>query len=143
MSSFDKDIWNVSTEDGRNFTLLERITYTAADGSVYVIPAGATTDGASTPAGLWPTIPPFGRYWKAAVLHDWLYRGSRMPKEQCDALLLEAMAALGVSKLERDLIYQGVHLGGESSFEADRQHMIVIQSVTTTTATAPAAPANS
>lgn len=37
-----------------------------------VVPAGFVTDGASVPRPLWPLFPPTGRYFAAAVVHDWL-----------------------------------------------------------------------
>lgn len=111
---------DVRTSDGRNFTLLSPFSYTARDGTVYTVPAGTTSDGASTPRLLWREIPPFGQYWLAAFLHDWLYRCSTFPKVLCDALLLEAMTVLQVSPLEAHAIFEGVHLGGWSSFDADR-----------------------
>jgi len=117
---FDKTTIAVSTSDGRNFTLLEPLTYTAQNGVVYVIPAGSQSDGASTPPVLWPTIPPFGPYWLAAFFHDWLYRYSQYPKDLCDDLLREAMLSLGVSHFLAETIYEGVHFGGWSSFDSDR-----------------------
>ena len=111
----------VKTSDGRNFVLLEELIFDSTrTGKTYVAPAGSTTDGASTPAFLWPTIPPFGPYWLAAVLHDWAYRVSDLPKGECDDLLLEAMESLGVNKALSDAIYEGVHWAGQDSFETDR-----------------------
>ncbi len=117
---FSRTDFAVRTSDGRNMVLLEEITYTARDGRVITIPAGSASDGASTPPALWPTLPPFGRYWPAAFLHDYLYRCSDLPKALCDDLLLEAMQSLGVEALEARVIYEGVHYGGASSFAEDR-----------------------
>lgn len=110
----------VESSDGRNFTLLEDLVFDSKSGVTYTAPAGSQTDGASTPAFLWPTIPPFGPYWLAAVLHDWAYRYSQVPKGVCDDLLLEAMESLGVNKALSDAIYEGVHWAGMDSFDTDR-----------------------
>ena len=139
MNHFENLPFQVATTDGRNFTLLADAFYVAKDGTRYCLPAGATSDGASTPAEVWPLIPPFGLYWPAAFLHDAAYRNTlfvcnsdnntditttrvkaALPKEKCDALLLEAMETLGVGMVERHTIYEGVVLGGKSSFETDR-----------------------
>lgn len=124
--------FKAATVDGRNFVLLTDVLYVAGDGTRYCLPAGAASDGASTPPEVWPLIPPFGRYWPAAYLHDAAYRNTllvwngtgwipaALPKAKCDALLLEAMTALGVGEIERGTIYEGVVIGGRSSFEADR-----------------------
>ena len=125
--------FQVSTVDGRNFTLLADAFYVAKDGTRYCLPAGSTSDGASTPSEIWPMIPPFGLYWPAAFLHDASYRNAllvwngngwvkaALPKEKCDALLLEAMETLGVGFVERQTIYEGVVVGGGSSFATDRK----------------------
>lgn len=120
MSGFTKKTLMVETEDGRNFTLLEPLIYIAKDGEVYTVPIGCTTDGASTPPALWPTIAPFGKYWLAAVLHDWAYRYSTLDKQHCDWLLKEAMVSLDVDALLADTIYEGVNLGGWKAYRDDR-----------------------
>jgi len=138
---FQANPFKVTTLDGRNFILAEDAFYTAANGSVYKMPVGATTDGASTPPILWENfgmewLPPFGSYWRAAVLHDCAYRNTlqveclamgaeawmkaALTKEQCDNLLREAMESLGTHNLTIDEIYEGVVNGGQSSFDADR-----------------------
>ena len=112
---------NVRTSDGRNFVNLEEWFFTTKAGVRIVVPIGTTSDGASTPREIWSFIPPFGTYWMAAFLHDYLYRLSSYPKEFCDVVLLEAMECLGVDVIERDAIYEGVHEEGESSFDEDRK----------------------
>ncbi|MDE2097293.1 MAG: DUF1353 domain-containing protein [Patescibacteria group bacterium] len=132
-TGFQSDVMVVTTADGRNFTLLSPTDYLATDGTLYRIPVGATSDGASTPPALWPVLPPFGRYWRAAVLHDAAYRGTlerqvdgvwesaNLPKAACDELLKEAMEGLGVDKAQVLEIYEGVHLGGGTAFAVDRK----------------------
>ena len=122
----------VSSLDGRNFVLLADAFYVAGDGTRYCLPAGASSDGASTPPEVWPLLPPFGKYWPAAYLHDAAYRNrllvwngldwspAALAKAKCDALLLEAMESLGVGLVERRTLYEGVVIGGTSSFEQDR-----------------------
>jgi hypothetical protein len=110
----------VKSGDGRNFTLLEAFTFTRPNGEVITVHVGAQSDGASTPAIMWPTLPPFGAYWLAAFLHDFLYRYTQEPKDKCDTILKEAMEALNVGWLDLDAIYDGVAIGGESAFNVDR-----------------------
>jgi len=82
------------------------------NGQPHVIPAGFVTDGASVPRGLWNLFPPFGRYNKAALLHDWLYQFGAMTRAQADYVFLEAMKELGVGLLTRWAMYSGVRAGG-------------------------------
>jgi hypothetical protein len=121
---FSTNSLKVQTSDGRNFVLLESFNYTSNEGVIITVPIGTTSDGASTPREIWCFIPPFGLYWMAAFLHDYLYRCTQMPKYQCDALLKEAMVYLGVDPIEREAIYEGVAIGGENSFDEDRKNQI-------------------
>jgi hypothetical protein len=118
---FPKLTLDVRTRDGRNVALLESLEYLTDGGERIVVPAGFESDGASTPQTIWNLFPPFGPYWLAAILHDWLYRRTQRPKAECDSLLKEAMRSLGVDLVTRDTIYEGVHLCGQSSFDEDRR----------------------
>lgn len=123
----------VRTNDGRNFVLQEPVIVQRDDGARFRVPVGASSDGASTPCELWPTLPPFGKYWLAAVVHDAAYRGTlerqtvkdewlpaMLPKLECDGLFLDCMIALGVNELERETLYEGVSRFGWKAFNADR-----------------------
>ena len=108
--------------DGRTWRLLEELRYRTPRGALVTVPAGFITDFASIPRIFWPLVPPLGRYNRATVLHDWLYRQAQMPTAQggwravdrveADRLLREAMVEGGVPWLTRWLIYLGVRLGG-------------------------------
>jgi hypothetical protein len=137
---------SICDQDGRNWKLLTPIIYCAKSGQIYIVPRGASTDGASTPAIIASIYPPFGAYWQSAILHDSCYQNTlraqpagfqpasgalshqevaQMPlaalaKEDCDLLLLEAMELSGVDETTARVIYEGVKLGGASSFKADR-----------------------
>lgn len=121
-SGFNTEYLLVTSSDGRNFKLAQAFSFKRPSGEIIEVPVGTESDGASTPAVLWPTIPPFGKYWKAAYLHDYLYRYTQRNKDDCDLILKEAMKSLGVNPLEIEAIYEGVNLGGESSFEQDRKN---------------------
>lgn len=120
-AGFSVDKLSCETNDGRNIVITVPFSYTRKDGIVINVPVGSKSDGASTPRILWQTIPPFGSYWKAAVLHDYLYRYSKYDKDFCDETLLEAMHILGVDEVIAHSIYEGVHLGGEFAFNDDRK----------------------
>lgn len=118
---FQSESLAVRSSDGRSFTLIEPLVYLSNREGTLVVPAGTTTDGASTPRALWRVIPPFGDYWMAAVLHDFLYRETTYPKDHCDRIFLEAMQSLGVPEALADAIYQGVNHFGQTSFNEDRR----------------------
>ena len=78
----------------------------------YCVPKDFQTDFASVPRFLWPLLPPHGRVKKAAILHDWLYQQSHIPREHCDRVFLEAMTADHVPPVQRWAMYEGVRLFG-------------------------------
>jgi len=135
---FQANGFKTYTKDGRNFVLLENVQYVSKNGTVYILPKGATSDGASTPPELWLTIPPFGSYWRAAYLHDCAYRNTllvqysppqvaeiqqipaNLTEDQSNDLLNEAMSLSGTHDVTMWEIYKGVCFGGASSFASDR-----------------------
>src|SRR4051794_33564779 len=61
----------VDRGDGSRWQLLEPLTYQGRD-EPFVVPAGFETDFASVPRALTWLLPRYGRYTKAAILHDHL-----------------------------------------------------------------------
>ncbi len=99
--------------DGRTWKLHESFTYHI--GSKYsrdkvIVPKGFITDFASTPWFLWAWIPSWGKYGKAAVVHDRLYHTHEVSRTMADLIFYEAMIVGGTPKWKAWLMYQGVHL---------------------------------
>ena len=130
---FKPPIAHVKTSDGLNVYLEQPLDYVAKNGTTVRAPVGTYTNGASTPSAVWTTFPPFGRYWLATVLHDAAYDNdlliwngtdfvkADLPKDQCDALLLEAMESLGVDLFTRNTIFEAVAHFGQPAFDAGRK----------------------
>lgn len=118
---FDKVRLATRSSDGHNVILAEPLTYTTAAGEDITVPEGAESDGASVPRAFWRVFPPFGDYWRAALLHDYLYRQTERPKAQCDRIFHEAMLACGVPRWKAWTIYQGVNLFGVFAFKNCRK----------------------
>lgn len=110
-------------DDGIHAVILDTITYTDAKGRVWPCPAGTVTDGASIPPQFWGLVgSPFtGKYRVAAVFHDVAYSTLGMVKDEADSMLREAAIELGCERWRADLIYDGVRLGGLSSFTDDQR----------------------
>lgn len=117
---FDKVQLKTESSDGHNVVLDEPLTYVTEAGESIVVPAGADSDGASTPEFIWNLFPPFGKYWRAALLHDYLYRHTDRPKAECDSIFLEAMKACDVPRMKRETIYLAVHWFGFAAFKSCR-----------------------
>lgn len=114
MSGF-LDPLDVTTEDGITWTVKQPMDYwTGPEGNriQIIVPIGQTTDFGSVPQKLWWIISPIGPATRAFVLHDYLYTVQTFTRLRADAILLEAMAVLSVSWLERSIIWLGVRAGG-------------------------------
>ncbi len=106
--------------DGRSWTLMEPLVY-ETDFATIEVPAGTMTDFASTPRLLWPIFPPFGRYNRAAVIHDYLYRNGLATRARADAIFLEAMKATGVATWRRVFMYLAVRAFGWRAYRGKLQ----------------------
>jgi hypothetical protein len=89
------------------------------------VPSGFQTDFASIPQCFWSILPPWGRWGKPAVIHDYLYskqgalfanqrygRTIIYDRKDCDEIFLEAMTVLGVNWLTRRIMYGAVRSFG-------------------------------
>lgn len=115
MSSFTTPLDIRANDDGRTFTLLTEFNYAIGElssGRLIRVPAGFVTDFASIPQIFWNILPPWGKYGKAAVLHDYMYKKQEFTRSFCDDILDESMEALGVKWLTRHAIWLGVRVGG-------------------------------
>lgn len=119
MSSFTTPL-RVTPVDGEDnlWELLEEFVYelgAKGSGVRVVCPKGERTDFASIPRIFWSILPPWGKYGKAAVVHDHLcvkkcYLDVNdnliyVTRAQGDAIFLEAMEVLKVPKLTRYTMY--------------------------------------
>lgn len=103
--------------DGHNYRLVNTFQYDSSIGTITVL-AEFVTDFASIPKFLWNILPPTGKYGKAAVIHDYLYRTpGAASKEIADAIFLEAMNALGVGFWTRYTMYLAVRLFGGCAYK--------------------------
>lgn len=125
MSSFTTEPWFEPMPNSKFWIVRRGFTYHI--GSKYgktkvVIPIGFKTDFASVPRFLWSILPPWGRYGKAAVVHDYLYQ-HRTPKsriqrifckerKEADRIFLEAMTVLKVRNWRKFPMYYAVKLAG-------------------------------
>lgn len=117
MNGFATPLLISSRPDGGSWMLEEDLVY--QNGSMTITAKkGLITDFASTPRFLWPVFPPFGRYNKAAALHDYIYNkpSLNISRQQADKIFLEAMAASAVPFLTRQIMYLAVRLFGSFAY---------------------------
>lgn len=109
--------------DDENWMVIAPYEFRSETGAIVTVPAGFITDGASVPRCLWAAIPPFGRHFNAAVVHDALYRGAvlmgdgkKFPKCICDTFFMEIMQRDEVPLARRIAMYEAVKTLGYSSY---------------------------
>lgn len=100
MRAFEGDLVVRSLDDD---CLLWRLEQPIRHGGI-TVPAGFETDAASIPKVIRVALPAWGKYARAAILHDWLYAnlawGNTLPgvptREAADRLFRDAMIASNV-----------------------------------------------
>jgi len=98
-------------DSGRRVILSKPYTVTLDD-ATFEIPAGFVTDFASVPRAFWRIVPPWGRYFPAAIVHDYLYSIHDRPKEAADKIFLLIMEALKIPAWRRHIMYRAVRWFG-------------------------------
>jgi hypothetical protein len=89
------------------------------------VPPGTETDGASVPRAFWNIFEPFGEYFRAAVIHDFLYSpaNDEYDRWEADIIFKEAMFNLGVPWQKREIIYHAVRVFGGRAFRGQPPRM--------------------
>jgi Protein of unknown function (DUF1353) len=99
---------------GSDWELLRLLEY-KGNRDHYEVPEGMKTDFASVPRVFVWFLPRYGRYTKAAILHDYLWRDAVRAGEltlaEADGLFRRAMWELGVPFLRRWLMWGAVRIG--------------------------------
>ena len=99
---------------GMDWELLRRLDY---DGKAdhFAVPVGQETDFASVPRAFVWLLPRYGRYTRAAILHDYLWRrgvpAGQLTLPEADGVFRRAMRELGVPFLQRWMMWAAVRLG--------------------------------
>lgn len=81
-------------------------------GSFMTVPTGFVTDGASIPFPFSIVLPRWGRWRRAAALHDYLYRVQITTRREADKQFLIALKASDVSAPVRYIFWAAVRLFG-------------------------------
>lgn len=120
------------TNDGRQLWALSAdLSYRTHAGDTIAVPKGMVTDLASIPRLVQGLLPSDGAYAQAALIHDGCYRSRGgyvwrrkvgdfhglhrqrpLTRPECDQLLDEAMADLGIGWPTRWTIWSAVRFGG-------------------------------
>ena len=93
MSSFTSRLEVTPLDDGRRWRLIRSFRYhvhTRYSGTIITVPAGFITDFASSPRIFWPIVSPWGKWGKAAIVHDLLYQRQEYGEWRIKILWLSA-----------------------------------------------------
>ena len=99
----------------RDWEVVEPLTYRGTTDE-FVVPAGMPTDFASVPRAFVWFLPRYGRYTRAAILHDYLWRfrvndpTEPISRADADGLFRRVMRELGVPFLRRWIMWTAVRL---------------------------------
>jgi uncharacterized protein DUF1353 len=100
--------------DDQDWKVLRALTYRASTED-FEVPVGEHTDFASVPREFVWFIPRYGRYTKAAILHDYLCSkvvpAHTISRIEADGIFRQAMRELGVPFLRRWIMWAAVRLG--------------------------------
>ena len=124
MSSFRSKLVISPVTGGKRWLLIEPFEYERGkmeSFDIIRVPKDFETDFASIPRIFWSILPPWGRYGKAAVLHDWMYFNGKKTRKECDSIFLEAMGVLKVSWWKKKVMYLGVRSFGSIVWKAHRK----------------------
>ncbi|MCH7740131.1 MAG: DUF1353 domain-containing protein [Chloroflexi bacterium] len=124
MSRFTDVLLVSPLADGRTWVIQRDFGYDVGEegsGDTIEVPEGFQTDFASVPSVAWPLIPRWGKYGKAAIVHDFMYWDQNKTRKESDDIFREAMGVLGVASWRRFLMYRAVRLVGGLSWRANRK----------------------
>lgn len=91
------------------FELVSPIRYDGRH-DTFVVPAGQETDFASVPRAITWLVPRYGRWTKAAILHDYLYRSRVVSPRDADGIFRRALREQGVPLYKRWMMWTAVRL---------------------------------
>lgn len=133
MSAFTGELRLSSRDtDCRVWALLDPLQYeigSLGSGALIVVPPGFETDGASIPRVLHGILPAWGRWSRAAIIHDYLCRaidagapvgvrgwGIVGRRKQADQIFHEALIVSGVSRPLAWIFWAAVRLADRFPF---------------------------
>jgi hypothetical protein len=103
---------------GAVWILTHYFRYCHPDHPIITVPTGTLTDGASIPRCFHNIMGPHGPWFKAAVIHDFLYSPQSchhypgITRTMADQIFLQAMEDCGVGWITRRTIYRAVRMFG-------------------------------
>jgi hypothetical protein len=108
-------------EDGVNWMLLTSLIYWDDVLGQIQVPAAFITDGGSIPGFFQGFVNPYGKGFRAFVVHDHLYATQKFTRAQADDCLRRALRVCGENMLDSDTQFNAVRFGGEVAWKEDQK----------------------
>ena len=134
MSEFTAALVVSPFDNGKTWAIYKEFSYHVGEldsgGDVIVVPVGFETDFASVPWGFRFLIPRWGKYGKAAVIHDYLYStqeygDKKHRRRRADEIFREAMEVLDVAGWRRFLMFRAVRVAGWRTWNKNARRIAV------------------
>lgn len=112
------------SDNGVNWIMMKEYVYEVGkigSGDKIKVPEGFITDFATIPRPFWSFLPPWGKYGKAAIVHDYLYDNAIRARKESDQIFLEIMRNSDVNTLIRYIIYYSVRTFGWIFYNRDNK----------------------
>lgn len=91
------------------------------------VPKMFLSDSASIPRALWSAYPAWGRWNRAAIVHDWLYTVQIIDRKEADLIFLDALRVCEVPLIRRNLFFRSVRLFGGCRWDGVQPSKIQIE----------------
>ena len=124
MSEFTEILIVSPLSDGKTWAVWKEFTYHVGElnsGETIKVPFGFQTDFASVPPIFRFFVPRWGKYGKAAIVHDFCYWEQQYPHERADEIYREAMGVSGVARWRMSVMYRAVRRFGERSWRGNQK----------------------
>ena len=124
MSEFTEILIVSPMADGKIWAIGKEFTYHVGElnsGETIKVPRGFRTDFASVPPVFRMLVPRWGKYGKAAIVHDYCYWEQQYPRERADEIFREAMGVSEVARWRIFVMYWAVRLFGRRSWRENRK----------------------
>ena len=131
MSSFTTPLIVSPMPDGKRWKLCRSFTYhlgSKRGKESVAVPKGFITDFASIPWLFWSFLPSWGKYGKAAVIHDCLYSTHYRTRKEADDIFYEAMLVSGTKPWKAKIMYWAVRLFGWVAWRGNRKKIVAEKS---------------
>lgn len=121
MGKFLDSLEVIQQSDGIHWGLASDFRYQDDSLGLITVPKGFLTDGGSVPPFVQGFINPYGKGFRAFVIHDYLYATQTHQRHDCDECLKRALRDCGENWFDANVQADAVEEGGEAAWLEDQK----------------------